>query len=133
MWSCLALSNNSHFLPQCSAISITLQHGCRGPTIAEAYSVLTLGLAYKRMKLKLLRKFRKCSLGKRRRSFRWKYPKENLCSGDRFLALKKNNKEILREEMGFIYTLLLFSSFFLIFYGCISPLHELISFSRVLM
>ena len=49
-----------------------------------------------------------------------------------FLAFKKKTKQIWREEMGFIYHLLLFSYFFLIFFVVVfSPLHELISFSRV--
>ena len=59
---------------------------------------------------------------KRRRSFRWKHPKANLFWGDRFLALKKKKKkEIWREEMGFIYHLLLFSCFFSFFMVVFSP------------
>ena len=46
---------------------------------------------------------------RRRRSFGWKHPKENLSWGDRLLSLKK--KKIWKEEMGFIYHFLLFSCF----------------------
>ena len=58
---------------------------------------------------------------KKRRSFGWKHPKANFSLGDQFLALKKKKKEILREEMGFIYHLLLFSCFFSFFMFVFSP------------
>ena len=45
------------------------------------------------------------------RSFGLKHPKTNLSRGDWFLAFKKKKKDIWREEMGFIYHLLLFSCF----------------------
>ena len=41
--------------------------------------------------------------------------------GNRFFALKKTKKEILRKEMGFIYPLLLFSCFFSFFMVVFPP------------
>ena len=74
-----------------------------------------------------------CSWGQGRRSFGWKHLKTNLSWRKPILSLEEEEERDFEKRNGFHLSSSPIFLFFLIFYGYISPFHELNSFSRVLM
>ena len=73
-----------------------------------------------------------CSWRQRRRSFGWKHPKANLSWRKLILGLEEEEEGDFEKRNGFHLSSSPIFLPFLIFYDCISPLYELIPFSRVL-
>ena len=117
-----------------------LQRDVEAHVFAEAHFFHSLGFWHKGDQIKAVKGRSSvgecdmsCSWGQGRRSFGWKHLKANLSWRKPILGLKEEEEGDFEKRIGFHLSSSPIFLLFLIFYGCVFPFHELISFSRVLM